>query len=156
MSDTIKRRLEKELHEPSIPHLNRLLRWEMAAVEAYNQCISSIANRDIVPVLEDCRNAHLRRIEKLHDQVAKLGGIPSENAGLLGHMARIVEGGVALLSGKAALNLLADTEDHLLNEYDHQLQSLDPDSMRLVDDELMPAQARSDRMMAVLTSIVYK
>lgn len=156
MAEAARMKLETESRTISITALDNLLRWEMTAVEAYNQCIVSIADQDIVDVLEDCRDQHLQRIEKLHAQIAKLGGVPRHSAGLAGRIARLFEGGVVLLSERAALGLLVEAEERILREYDFYLPGLDPQSTELLSKELIPGQIRSDRLMTVFTSIVYK
>ena len=88
--------------EKTVDALNGFLRGEMSAVETYRQAIEKLAGSPTRVQLEICQRSHEQRVTKLRDQVARLGGEPSNDSGSWGAFARLVEGGVERVSVSVA------------------------------------------------------
>ncbi|HXU64861.1 MAG TPA: DUF2383 domain-containing protein, partial [Polyangia bacterium] len=69
--------------------LNELLRGEISAVETYRQALEKLTNSDARMQLEDACRSHELRVQKLKDQVVRLGGKPDETSGAWGAFARL-------------------------------------------------------------------
>ncbi len=90
----------------SIDTLNELLRGEISAVETYRQALSKLTTSAARAQLEDCERSHQLRVEKLRDQVVRLGGKPDDKSGAWGAFARLIEGGAKTFGEKAAIAAL--------------------------------------------------
>jgi hypothetical protein len=122
----------------------------MSAVETYRQAIDKLSNSPTVGQLEDCRRSHEKRIAKLREQVARLGGQPAKESGAWGAFARLFEGGAKAFGERAAVAALEEGEDHGLKLYRGDLEKLDATSRFLVQTELLPAQEQTHRDMSTL------
>ncbi len=134
----------------SIDTLNELLRGEISAVETYRQALSKLTASPARSQLEDCERSHQLRVEKLRDQVVRLGGKPDEKSGAWGAFARLVEGGAKTFGEKAAIAALEEGEDHGLKLYRGDIDKLDPASRALIEQDVLPAQEATHRSMSTL------
>ena len=136
---------EKTLH-----HLNSLLRGEIAAVETYRQAMETLDLPEAKSELEECVQSHQLRVDRLTSRILMLNGSPSPGSGVWGTFAKIVEGTAAAIGNRSAISILEEGEDRGLSDYKADLSDLDPDSLKLVLDELLPAQERTHRSMSAL------
>jgi hypothetical protein len=97
----------------------------------------------------------LRRVSKLREQVARLGGEPEKDSGAWGAFARLVEGGAKAFGEHAAIAALEEGEDHGLKLYRNDLDKLDPDSRQLVETDLLPAQEQTHQFMSSLKKTLH-
>jgi uncharacterized protein (TIGR02284 family) len=134
----------------SVDTLNELLRGEISAVETYRQALSKLTTSSARSQLEDCARSHQLRVEKLRDQVVRLGGQPDEKSGAWGAFARLVEGGAKTFGEKAAIAALEEGEDHGLKLYRGDIDKLDPASRALIEQDVLPAQEATHRSMSTL------
>ncbi len=118
--------------------LNTLLRGEISAVETYRQALKKVDDFQARTQLEECERSHQRRVGKLTDRVRALGGKPAETSGMWGAFAKLIEGGARLLGTRAAVIALEQGEDRGLKDYRTEIEKLDPDSRRMVENELLP------------------
>lgn len=130
--------------------LNELLRGEISAVETYRQALEKLTNSPARAELEDCRRSHEQRVQKLREQVTRLGGRPDEASGAWGAFARLVEGSAKAFGEKAAIAALEEGEDHGLRLYRGDIDKLDPASRALVEQDVLPAQERTHRSLSTL------
>jgi hypothetical protein len=135
-------------NEKVVDTLNTFLRGELSAVETYRQALDKLNNSASRTLLLDCHISHEQRVEKLRQQVAKLGGEPSNNSGPWGAFAKLIEGGAKIFGEKAAISALEEGEDHGLKLYRDEIGKLDQESRRLVETDLLPAQERTHRTMS--------
>ena len=110
----------REGAEKTVEALNGFLRGEISAVETYRQAIEKLGS-PVGAQLEDCRRSHERRVDKLRDQVARLGGEPAKDSGAWGAFAKAVEGTAKLFGNTAALKALKEGEEHGLKDYEDAL-----------------------------------
>ncbi len=72
--------------------LNELLRGEISAVETYRQALEKLSNSPARAQLEDCRRSHEMRVQKLREQVVRMGGNPDDDVRRLGRVRQAVRG----------------------------------------------------------------
>lgn len=134
----------------SVDTLNELLRGEISAVETYRQALEKLTNSPVRAELEDCRQSHALRVQKLREQVMRLGGRPDESSGAWGTFAKLVAGSAKAFGEKAAIAALEEGEDHGLRLYKGDIDKLDPASRALVEADVLPAQERTHRSLSTL------
>ena len=142
----------------SVTRLNSLLRGEISAVETYRQAIEKVKIPTARNELAECEHSHELRVTKLKDRVVALGGKPSETSGAWGAFMKLVEGGATVLGDKAAIAALEEGEDRGVADYRNALkdvEEIDPESLSLIEQELLPAQMRTHRAMSSLKAALH-
>lgn len=134
----------------SVDTLNELLRGEISAVETYRQALEKLSSSTVRAELEDCRRSHELRVQKLREQVVRMGGQPDDKSGAWGAFAKLVAGGAKVFGEKAAIAALEEGEDHGLRLYKGDMDKLDPVSRMLVETDVLPAQERTHRSLSTL------
>jgi len=129
-----------------VDQFNSFLRGEISAVETYRQAIEKVENVTARTQLEQCVQSHQRRVDILKTRVAQLGGKPADSSGPWGAFAKLAEGGAALFGEKAAIDVLEEGEDHGLKDYQTGLSDLDIEARSFVEQELLPAQQQTHRV----------
>ena len=130
--------------------LNELLRGEISAVETYHQALAKLTRSEARSQLEDACRSHELRVQKLREQVVRLGGHPEQTSGAWGAFARLVEGGAKAFGEKAAIAALEEGEDRGLRLYKGDIDKLDPASRALVEQDMLPAQEATHRSLSTL------
>ena len=134
----------------SVETLNELLRGEISAVETYRQALEKLTSSPVRAALEECWRSHEIRVQKLRQQVERLGGHPDEGSGAWGAFAKLVAGGAKVFGERAAIAALEEGEDHGLRLYTGDIAKLDPASRVLVEADMLPAQERTHRSLSTL------
>ena len=130
----------------SLPTLNSFLRGEIAAVETYRRALTRLEGHGDANDLRACLASHERRVARLRDRVADLGGVPAEEPGPLGAFGRLYEKGDGPAPGdndEATIAALEEGEDCGLKLYLDDVCKLDADSRRIVAREILPEQVRT-------------
>lgn len=130
--------------------LNSFLRGEIAAVETYRQALVKLRNASFGSVLHDNMRSHEQRMQLLIDEIRRQGGVPSEGSGPWGVMAKAIESGAMALGEKATLQALEEGEDHGRNDYQRDLDKLDPTTREFVRSKLLAEQLRTHDAMSQL------
>jgi hypothetical protein len=132
--------------------LNKFLRGELSAVETYRQALERLATSTCAAELGENKRSHEQRVEMLRNQVARMGGKPSESSGPWGGFARLVEGGAKIFGEKAAIAALEEGEDHGLKLYRNRsdIEKLDLSTRDFVERSLLPEQERTHRTASAL------
>jgi hypothetical protein len=134
----------------TIDALNGFLRGEISAVETYRQALEKLTNSPARAELQTCQRSHEERVDKLRQQIVRLGGQPSRESGPWGAFARLFEGGAKVFGERAAIAALEEGEDHGLRLYRDDIGKLDAASRALVEMDILPAQERTHRSMSAL------
>jgi uncharacterized protein (TIGR02284 family) len=137
-----------------IDQLNDFLRRERSAVETYDRCISKVGDPELADKLETLRDSHQLRVALLEARIRELGGTPSEDAGVWGSYAELVEGSASLFPMPAALAALAEGEDHGQNVYQNELDELSPESRSFVQTQLLAEQLHTLETMSEIKKAV--
>ena len=138
----------------TVDQLNSFLRGELSAAETYRQAISKLPTSSHRPVLEQVARSHEDRANIIVREVRRLGGAPAESSGAWGTFARLVESSAQLFGEKAAISALEEGEDHGKNDYQRDLQDLDPSARGLIEAQILPEQLRTHSVMSALKKSV--
>lgn len=141
---------ENKTHNPMVDKLNSFLRGELSAVETYRMAMEKLGAGASQTRLQECMSSHQQRVNLLRSRIQQLGGQPAQDSGAWGGLAKLVQGGADLLGEKAAISALEEGEDHGLKDYRTDLEKLDPESRRLVESQLLPAQQQTHSILSGL------
>jgi len=141
--------------EQPIKHLNSFLRGEISAVETYRQAIGKVADVRARRQLEECQSSHQRRVDILRTRIVQMGGQPEKSSGAWGAFAKAAEGGATIFGQKAAIDVLEEGEDYGLKDYQTHMSELDVDSRVFVEQELLPAQQQTHRILSDLKHVMH-
>jgi demethoxyubiquinone hydroxylase (CLK1/Coq7/Cat5 family) len=134
----------------TVDTLNGFLRGEISAVETYRQAMEKLQASPSRVELEQCRRSHEQRVERLRQEVLRMGGRPEEGSGAWGAFAKLVEGSAKVLGEKAAISALEQGEDHGLKLYRDEIGKLDATARAVIETEVLPAQERTHHSMSML------
>lgn len=141
--------------EGAVKHLNSLLKGEISAVETYRKALGRLSDSAARGEIERCAQSHERSATLLRQRISSLGGQPAEGSGAWGAFAKVVQSGADAVSDKAAIAALEEGEDHGLKDYRRDLSDLDPESRRLVENDLLPAQQRTHATLSGLKKTIH-
>jgi demethoxyubiquinone hydroxylase (CLK1/Coq7/Cat5 family) len=134
----------------TVATLNGFLRGEISAVETYRQALDKLQTSPSRVELEQCRRSHEQRVDRLRQEVVRLGGKPVEASGAWGAFAKLVEGSAKVLGEKAAISALEEGEDHGLKLYREEMAKLDATARSVIESEVLPAQERTHKSLSTL------
>jgi Domain of unknown function (DUF2383) len=103
--------------EDTIDDLNKLLEFELGALDTYKQNLTSTTEKSFSKVLEENRNSHSERVKSLQDAIKKLNGKEVAAAKVWGTFGKAIGSATAALNDQATINVLANGENSLLDEY---------------------------------------
>lgn len=104
-------------HQEKTNHLNKILRGEMSAVEAYEQVIEKFAHDAEALELSPLKADHQYAVMRLKQLVNWSGEDPSEDSGIWGTTVAAVVGAAKLAGEQASLKALIAGEKHGLDLY---------------------------------------
>ncbi len=137
--------MNKTMVEQDVDKLESFLRGEISAVETYDQALEKLSNEDPASAdrLRAARASHQMRVEWLRNELIQRGTNPSDESGLWGSFAKLVEGGAKAFGAKAAIAALEEGEDHGRDEYIDELENLSPAARAFVEQRLLPEQMKT-------------
>ena len=140
----------------AVRQLNSLLRGEISAAETYRMAIDKVAdaNAPNAGLLREIQEEHGRAAQGIRDRIRELGGEPSDSSGAWGAWAKTVQGTMNLFGDASALKSLKEGEEHGLKDYQEALDDVDPTSVQLIQNQLIPAQQRHINLLDQLVSSV--
>jgi len=133
---------EPLLSQP-IDQLKSFCRGEMSAVDTYHRAIEVTKQPWILDQLLNNLKIHEEHVHLLKQRIIELGGDPPESAGPWGAFANMVEGVAAAINETAALAILEEGERHGLADYKSDLSNLDRESLRQIQNRVIPQQTRT-------------
>ncbi len=139
-------------NEKVVDQLNSFLRGEISAVETYRIARDKVSVLGPQGEIEQCLRSHEERVQSLTSRIVAFGGEPARSSGAWGALAKMVEGGAAVLSESAAIAVLEEGEDHGIRDYRAALEKgekLD-EANRAYVGELFAKQQRSHAIMSDL------
>ncbi len=142
--------MQNTTQSATVATLNGFLRGEISAVETYRQALDKLQTSPSRVELEQCRRSHEQRVERLRQEVVRLGGKPEESSGAWGAFAKLVEGSAKALGEKAAISALEAGEDRGLKLYRDELPKLDATARAVIETEVLPAQERTHHSLSTL------
>jgi Domain of unknown function (DUF2383) len=142
--------MQTTTQKTTVDTLNGFLRGEISAVETYRQALDKLSTSPSRMQLEQCRRSHEERVERLRQEVVRLGGQPEQGSGAWGAFARVVEGSAKALGEKAAIAALEEGEDRGLKLYRDEMGKLDATARSVIESEVLPAQERTHQSLSAL------
>jgi demethoxyubiquinone hydroxylase (CLK1/Coq7/Cat5 family) len=139
-----------DINEKNVEQLNSFLRGEISAVETYRQALEALEDSTYASTIAECKQSHEERVSILTEEILNLGGEPAESSGAWGAFAKLVEGGAAALGDKAAISALEEGEDHGNEDYERDVEKLDPTVRTVIEEKVIPLQVRSHASMSEL------
>lgn len=142
--------MQTATHSETVSQLNSFLRGELSAAESYREALAKLPSATSRATLEQCARSHQERAALLTREVRRLGGEPAEGSGPWGAFARLVTNGAQMFGEKAAIAALEEGEDHGRNDYQRDLDELEPGTRALIEQQVLPEQLRTHRAMSTL------
>ena len=139
-----------------VARLNGLLRGEIAAAETYGNVLERLTaegHDGDVESLREMQAEHGRSCHLLRGRIEDLGGTAVDGSGVWGIWAQTVQGTLSLFGGDVgSLRALHEGEEHGQRDYESALNEVDAVTAQLIQDRLLPAQAKHvaalERMLA--------
>lgn len=154
MKEAIMELVNRQFVEKELAALGELQEGECSAVEVYSEALQRVKDTELIPTLQECRNSHAKRVQKLRDMLIERGALPRENTGLMGGLARFVEGGASMLNDTAAIAVLATGEEFGLRQYEQLMPALASDMWDKAEQELLPGQRKTQRTISLLSTLL--
>jgi len=127
MINTINAEYRKEMSitpDPSEAEaLNRILRGEISAVEAYNQILEKINTEPEKTRLMEFKKFHEEQVQHWKQQVKSRGVEPDTDSGPWGYVVKTFVGAAKILGENPTLAVLEQGEDYGLSEYRELLEN---------------------------------
>lgn len=125
-------------HQRKVNHLNKILRGEISAVEAYEQVIERFADDAEILELAPIKDDHNYAVMRLKQLLNWNGETPSEDSGIWGTTVAVVIKAAKLAGEDASLKALIAGERHGLDLYREALaMDLTAEERLAIDQDLM-------------------
>ena len=134
---------KERLQTQPVEQLKSFCRGEMSAVDTYHRAIEVTKQAWVLNELRNNLMVHEEHVHLLKQRIIELDGNPPESSGPWGAFANMIEGVAAAISENAALAILEEGERHGLADYKSDLSNLDYESLRLIEDRIIPQQTRT-------------
>lgn len=135
---------------------SRLLRGEIAAIEAYDQVMEKFRSDPVAKRLQTFRNEHDRAAKFWRDEILARGLAPDEDSGPWGQVVFAVIGAAKLFGESSALQALKSGENHGLSEYRALLkrEGVPERIKRKLREDFIPLQERHIASLEVIQQIM--
>ncbi len=131
------------IDENKSDYLNKILRGEISAVEAYEQVIPKFTDEGDRFRLSGIRNEHSRNVEKLRALIENTRFAPDEDSGVWGTFVSTLMSSASIISNTAILNALIGGEEHGLTLYRNTADfSLSVEEKKIIFDDIIPSLNR--------------
>ncbi|MBX3040275.1 MAG: DUF2383 domain-containing protein [Bdellovibrionaceae bacterium] len=124
--------------------INKVLRGELSAVEAYDQVLESFSEEPETSLLLHFRTEHDDSVRELKAMIQHEGRDPSEDSGVWGTVVSAIIGAGKLFGNHAALVALKEGEERGLEDYEALLQEdeLGAEDRDIIRNKLIPRQEK--------------
>ena len=131
--------------EHSVDTLVSLFQEELAAVQVYGQALARLEHARARDKLRELCKDHERRAQLLRERLELLGRTPPDTQGRGTGFSKLSNLGSSDLSisTQSVVQSMAEGEEYELQDYVNKLPSLDEETRRFVEDELLSAQRRT-------------
>lgn len=118
----------------------KLLRGELSAVETYTHAIGKCDSDIEKSALEVIRFEHENSANRLRDHLREMGAEPTNDSGLWGSFANLMEAAANVLGSSPALAVLEQGEEHGIDEYEEALRNpaVMEEMKAVIRDSLLP------------------
>jgi len=126
-----------------VDHLNKVLRGELSAIDAYDQVTGRFAAEPEIYRLIDIKAEHEESVRSLRTMISHEGAFPDDDPGLWGTVVKAVVGAHKLFGNASALTALRQGEEHGLRLYeDLANESLSSEDLQVIRSKLIPRQEK--------------
>ncbi len=132
--------------------MNILLKGEISAVESYVKALENVKDSKVAEILQQARDSHIFRVEKLRDAILNSGGEPIQTSGMWGSFATLVTGAAAAIGDAAIVSALEEGEDVGSNEYEWKMMNVHGDNRTMLREELWPKQQATHKLISKLAT----
>lgn len=124
-------------------HLNKVLRGELSAVDAYDQVTGRFGSEPEIYRLIDLKAEHEDSVRSLRTMITHQGAFPDDDPGLWGTVVKAVVGAGKLFGNASALSALRQGEEYGLKLYeDLATEDLLAEDLRTIRSKLIPRQEK--------------
>ncbi len=139
------------IDEQKTAFLNKIIRGEISAVEAYEQVIPTIEEKHDRFRLSAIRDEHDRSVARLKELVEHSMYSAEEDSGPWGVAVSTIVGAAKLLGSTVALKALLEGEEHGIKLYNEALDyNLNEEERNVIVNELIPTSKRHLSALKVL------
>lgn len=126
-----------------VEHLNKILRGELSAVDAYDSVIAQFADEPEIYRLLEIKAEHEESVRTLRTMISHEGAFPDAEPGLWGTIVKAVVGAGRLFGNTRALAALRQGEEHGLRLYeDLASEEMNSEDLRVIRSTLIPRQEK--------------
>lgn len=138
----------------AMQQLNKVLRGELSAVEAYNQIIEKFANDPQVQKLSEIKTEHEDSIRILRVMVAQEGALPADEPGFWGKVVANILAAGRLFGDVATLKMLRQGEEFGLHQYKALLkENLSSNDLSIIQNKFIPRQEHHIRTLIEMAHV---
>lgn len=130
--------------------MNILLKGEISAVESYVKALEKVKVAKVAELLQQARDSHAERVERLRNAIVESGGEPIQTSGAWGGFAKFVTDAASAMGDSAIVAALEEGEDVGSNEYEWKMLNIHGDNRALIRDELWPKQKATHKLISQL------
>ena len=129
--------------QDSRDQLASFCRGELSAVETYRQAMRVTQQSWVLTQLRANLASHEERARLLQQRILELGGDAPDTSGPWGAFATAVQGVASAINERAALSILEEGERHGLADYRADLGKVDSESLRMLENRIIPQQSQT-------------
>jgi uncharacterized protein (TIGR02284 family) len=122
--------------DDQIDTLNSLLKTTIDSVEGYRNSAESLDSERLRDVFRDNASERERVVERLREEVRRMGGEPADSGSAMGQMHHVWEDLKGAISGhdeQAVINQTEGAEDYLKGQFEDALDKLTGDPRQVVE-----------------------
>lgn len=130
--------------------LNRLLRYELGAINAYRRAAAGVGRMDVVVfeveagvLLRTLLEGHQERADALQRMVLAKGARPATHAGIWNILMGMAESATSWFDARVMTDTLRQVEEQGVATYRRELPLIDQSLDDEIETELLPAQERA-------------
>lgn len=137
---------------PNVGDMNRILRGEISAAEAYQQVMEKVSHDPEAIRLQEFLDDHHNAITYWKAQVDDKGALAEQSSGPWGTAVEVIVATAKLLGNTLTLAALKEGEEHGLKMYENLLESpeLSERNKSYIRDFLIPNQCKHINSLKVL------
>lgn len=135
--------------------INKILRGELSAVEAYDQVLESFDEEPEISLLKHFRTEHEDSVRLLREMVQHEGVEPSDDSGVWGTVVSAIIATGKLFGNHAALVALKEGEERGLEDYEALLdeEELGSEDRDVIKNKLIPRQEKHITLLNQMASM---
>jgi uncharacterized protein (TIGR02284 family) len=122
--------------DDQIDTLNSLLSTTIDSVNGYNNSAEELSSGNLQQMFRQCADSRRQVVQRLQDEVRRLGGEPDDSGSAMGQMHHVWEdlkGTLTDHDDQAIINQTENAEDYLKEQYEDALDKLSGEPRQVVE-----------------------